>query len=182
MEKELVEYINGQRNSVSACFHMSRETMNNSERIYIGIPEAKDTLYAFYNSKTKHVKCEKVQDSSGFAFTQLPAAGTGGKDAYVMLMVAEFEKLTNLSLEAKGMLLSFSTAYLEWNTGRLIRQRDKTPLTKNKMCKLFNLSPGTVKKIIDELISAGAVKYENRQYFMSRKLIKKGVDLNENKV
>ena len=181
MDKELLEYLNGQRNSVSACFHVSRESMTNAERVYIGIPEAKDTLYAFYNSKNKHVKYEKIQDTSGFSYYQPPAAGTGGKEAYVMLMIAEFEKLPYLSLEAKGMIMSFLNC-LEWNTGRLIRQRDKAPLTKNKISKMLNISPGTVRKIMNELITAGIIKYENNQYFMSRKFIKKGAGLNEDKV
>jgi hypothetical protein len=173
MEKELLEYLNRQRNSVSACFHISRENMTNAERICVGIPDANDTLYSFFTSKNKIVRYEKMQDASGFVYTPLPPAGTGGKEAYVMLMLAEFEKLPGLSLEAKGMIMSFLPC-IEWNSGRLINQRDKIPLTKDKVGKKLKLNPKTVKKIIDELVSANIIKHQNKEYFISRDFVKKG--------
>jgi hypothetical protein len=175
MEKELVEYLNGQRNSVSACVHMSRENLNNSEKIYIGLPDAKNTLYAFYNSKTQHVRCEKIQDASGFAFMPVPSTGTGGKEAYVMLMLTEFEKLPNMSLEAKGMIMSLINC-LEWNTGRIIRQRDKLSITKEMLIGMLKIKPWTVRKALKELSGFKILRYDRKQkaYFMSHKFIKKG--------
>lgn len=175
MEKEMVEYLNGQRNSVSACVHMSRESFNNSERIYIGLPNAKDTLYAFYNSKNKQIKCEKVQDVSGFAFIPALPTGTGGKEAYAMLMLTEFEKLPTMTIEAKGMIMSFLNC-LEWNTGRIIRQRDKVSMTKEMMAEKFEMKPWTVRKAMKELADYKIVSYsrKDKAYFLSRNFIKKG--------
>lgn len=175
MEKEMVEYLNGTRNCVSACVHMSRQSLGNSEKIFIGIPDAKDSLYAFYNSKIKHEKSEKVQVESGFTFESVPAVGTGGKEVYVMVMISKFKKIPNLTKDAKAMIFDLFDC-IEWNTCRLIRQRDKVSLTRAMIAEETKTGLEKTNKTIGELTRNKILRYDRKQkaYFLSWHFIKKG--------
>lgn len=177
MEKELVEFLNGTRNTASAIMHLGRQNLPSAEKIFIGIPDAKDALYVFYKSKVKPVndKSEKVETETGFEFKTMPAEGTGGKEAYIIIMLSRFEKIPFLSIEAKSIIFDL-LGCIEWNTGRLIRQRDKISLTIKMIAGMSNMGIKKARKAISELKDSNVIRYESKDkaYYMSRHFVKKG--------
>jgi hypothetical protein len=175
LDKELAEYLSGARNCVSACVHISRQNLGNSEKIFIGVPDAKDNVYAFYNSKVKREKAEKTQTENGFNFESIPSAGTGGKEAYIMVVLSKFEKIPDLSRDAKAMIFDLFGC-VEWNTCRLIRQRDKISLTKAAIAEITKMGLVKTKKTLSELIKNNVIRYDRKQkaYYLSRHFVKKG--------
>lgn len=177
MEKELVEFLNGTRNTASATMHLGRLNLPGAEKIFIGIPDAKDALYIFYKSKVKTVcdRTEKVATEAGFEFKTVPAEGTGGKEAYAMVMLSKFEKIPKLTTGAKALLFDF-LGCIEWNTGRLIRQRDKSSLTVKMIVEMESWGQIKAKSVLSELKRNNIIRYDTKTkaYYLSRHFVKKG--------
>jgi hypothetical protein len=177
VEKELVEFLNGTRNTASAIMHLGRQNLPSAEKIFIGVPDAKDALYVFYKSKAKPIndKSEKVETETGFEFKSIPADGTGGKEAYVIVMLSRLEKISTLSIEAKAIIFDL-LGCIEWNTGRLIRQRDKTSLTIKMIARMSNMGIKKARKTMSELKDNNVIRYEikDKAYYLSRHFVKKG--------
>jgi hypothetical protein len=177
LTKEMVEYINGQRNVVKTEVVMGRERFQNSELVYIGLEDTINPMYVFFNSpriKNKHKrKIRKTED--GYVIEQCLPKGTGGKPAYVMMMLDEILK-ADLSLDAYGLLM-YLVMHMEWNTGRIIRQRDKKAMTREMMVKEFRVSCKRLKGMLREVRDKGVLHYDTktRSYYLDKKYFKKGI-------
>lgn len=175
MKSELVEYINGERNVVRDEFIIGRERSKNSEYIVVGIPGYEEPLYALFNSLKNRRKFKVNKDEIATIEEELPR-GTGGKPAYVMLMSNVFDVVDMLSADACGLLMKLIPC-VEWNTSRLIRQRDKKPLTQKMMRRQFRIYDKKLKSLLRELQKHKLIYYNSkaRAYYMDNDLIRKGL-------
>ena len=176
-----MDFISGNKNATLDEFILGRERSGKSEFIIVSLPNSERPLYTLWNSprtKKKYVARKNAEKQDIEIKTIIPK-GTGGKPAYVMLMIEEVSRI-NVSIEAKGMILSFITC-LEWNTGRIINQRSKKPMTISMMAECLGIGKVKVKRILKELINTKVMRYDKKKksYLMSRKFIKKGMDANE---
>jgi hypothetical protein len=176
MKRELVEYINGERNAVKDEFILSREKNGSSELVFVNIPDIEKPMYALWNSR-KQAKRHKVKTQSDTEVkieTVIPK-GTGGEPAYAMIILNEIEKL-KISIEASGLLLKLFSC-LEWNTGRLIRKRDNVSLTVDMVMEQFDLGKRKTKTLLAELNKCGATRYDpkTKAYYLNGNIVKKGM-------
>lgn len=180
MKKQLTDYINGEVNVVQDEFIISRErNSRGGELILVNIPDFEKPMYALWNCK-KEAKRHRVKRVNEFEYTveQVKPKGTGGKNAYVMVILSELEKIEDLSIEASGLFLKLFSC-IEWNTCKLIRKRDNVALTQRMIAQRFNIGTGKVKHLISQLTSANVLKYDNKEkaYFINQDLVKKGWSL-----
>lgn len=172
MRKETAEYLSGQRNVTKEELIISRESKGTSELIFVCLPDSEAPLYQFWNSRRCR-RYKKVEVDGQTKFEKLPARSTGGKAAYAMVMLAELEKIEGLSIEAYGVILKLSCC-MEWNTGKLIRQRDKRDMTFGMMADFLGVGEKKLQGIMKELKNLGILEFKNSAYFMAKKLIRKG--------
>jgi hypothetical protein len=106
----------------------------------------------------------------------IPSKGTGGKEAYVMLMTKHEDKLMSLSPNAKLILYNLFFGGIQWNTGKLMQNRSKKLHTALTIGKLAKLGERVTRMALKELSDKDIVKYDkNRKlYFMSIEIAKKG--------
>jgi len=189
MQKELLEYLNGKRNSVQTELVLGREKCRSSEMIFVGAPGYEKPIYCLFNS-TKKVKGkfeikESTKEESGEKIATLVKCTPKGtrQPSYVMAMLSSVEIINSLSFEAAGLLLKLFGC-IEWNTGRLIRTRDKKPLTRGMMSKMFGIGKQRLKNVISELSKHDVLKYDRQSqaYYMNIKLFRKGGVSSEDKV
>lgn len=179
MKKELAEYINGTRNVIKDEFIIGREKMRNAEMIFVSVPGYDSPMYALINAKKAKEKY-RVQETGGEEVARIEKRkpkGTGGKPAYAMLMLAEFEKCVDkISVEAAGLLLKLAPC-LEWNTGRIICKHSGMSMTQQAMSRRFCIKKARLRSLLAELAKAGVMSYNagKRAYFASGNFIKKGM-------
>lgn len=173
MNSQLKDYINGKTNVVKDEFIISRERSRNNDLIFVNIPGVETPMYALWNSK-KDAKANSVKiTDAGYVIEKVKKKGTGGKHAYVMLVLNELEGAKKISIEASGLLLKL-LPYIEWNTLRLVRNRDKASLTQQMIADDFGIGTNKTKKLMSELCKGGVVEYRNKAYFVKDTLIRKG--------
>ncbi len=190
MKKEMIEYLNGDRNAVRDEFILSRERSGSSELVRVSIPEVDEPLYSLWKSAKKRRKLripvEEEPDIIEQAQVKEQAAEqpqpkhTGGKKPYVMLMEGKSEEIRGLSLEASGLLLKlFYGGCIEWHTGRIISKLDKRPLALSAMAKRFKVGKNRLRQIMAELSAVGMVRYDPKKhaYFADRSIARKGRSL-----
>ena len=180
MKKELLEYINGERNVVQDEFIISRgKTGNGSELIFVNTPDVETPLYALWNSKreTRKRKIKVIDGGETVKIEKVAPKGTGGEPAYIMIMLKEIENL-KISLEASGLLLKLFKS-IEWNTGRLIRKRDKIALTKEMIAEQFGIGRVKTKKLLAELTDNKVLRYDRKTkaYYLNKNVVRKGMGM-----
>lgn len=181
MKNETLDFISGNRNVVKDEFIIGREKSGKNELIFVSLPNSDHPLFALWNSPRarKRFTIKKNTEDQGIEIKPVALKGTGGKKAYVMLMIKETSKI-NVSIEAKGAIMGLIDC-LEWNTGRIYRPRDKKAMTMAMLADHLNIGKVKAKSIIRELTTANIIRYDKRTkaYYMSRKFIKKGMTVNE---
>lgn len=180
MKKETLDFLWGNKNAVIDEFVLGREQQGKSELIYVSLPDSESPLYTFWNNKrVKRKYILKKTEEKLLEVKPVIPNGTGGKEAYVMLMVKEVSAI-DVSIEAKGAILGFISC-LEWNTGRICRQRDMRSMTLPMIAEHLGTGRVKAKGIMKELVAVKVAWYDRKKkaYFMSRKFVKKGVAANE---
>lgn len=158
MKKDLLEYINGQKNAIRDEFIVSRESTGSAELIHIQHPEMDRELYTLWHSSNKKKSTEKPKN-------------TGGKKPYTMLMKGSTSKL---SIEAAGLFCKIIDGYMEWNTGKVI-YKDRS-MTQADMRVLFKVAQRKLKQALAELASGEIIVYDSsaRAYYVDYNAAKRG--------
>ena len=180
MKKETLDFLWGNKNAVIDEFVLGREQQGKSELIYVSLPDSESPLYTFWNNKrVKRKYILKKTEEKLLEVKPVIPNGTGGKEAYVMLMIKEVSAI-DVSIEAKGAILGFISC-LEWNTGRICRQRDMKSMTLPMIAEHLGTGRVKAKGIMKELVAVKVAWYDRKKkaYFMSRKFVKKGMAANE---
>jgi len=161
VNKNLLAYLNGEKNSVVDQFVISREKAHNSECIQVQYTEIPKPLYTFWVSPRK-------------SKNKTPKH-TGGKKPYVMLMLQELEILAKKGIPAETVgHLIFLVPYIEWKTGKLVIGREKRNVKVEDIQKIFNKSKRATLYIIADLKKHSLIERKEGAYFVSRAIIKKG--------
>jgi hypothetical protein len=177
IKKELIEFLNGDKNFYVGELTLGREKTSKTELIFVGYPDFNKPLYSFFNSSKSKKKYLIKQTAEGFVIERKKLKGTGGKPAYVSLMLSEFEKAQKkLSHISAGIFIKLSNN-IEWNTGRLIRTRDGSPLTKKMISEMFSLNDWNVRLLLKEFSNAGVITYDRKKhaYFVNPNILRKGM-------
>jgi hypothetical protein len=172
---QTIDYINGIKNATLDEFIIGRERSGNSELITVSLPGSDKPLYSLWNSKKTSRKYRVVIDGDNVRYERVKMKGTGGQYAYVMVKAQELDRLDDISLEARGVLMTLLRC-LEWNTCRLIRKRDGKALTADMMAVFLGLKSRTLRKYLAELKAAEIIRYDSKEkaYYMDNRLIRKG--------
>jgi hypothetical protein len=175
VNERTVEYINKCVNVTQDEFILGREKMGNSEIIIVGVPGCVDPLYTLIDFKKEKSKYRIEQSGEEIArIERVTPKGTGGEPAFAMLILSSISK-HDLSIDASGLLMKFILNNLEWNTGRLIRKRDKKTLTKQMISEQYSIGKIRLKNILSEL--KGIVEYRPRfkAYYVNHNAVRKGM-------
>jgi len=125
-------------------------------------------LVTFQREKKKKYKVVKTAD--GVELKRVKPLGTGGKPAYVMVMLTELCSL-GLSKEA-GHIVFDLIPFVDWNTGRLVK--NGKALTQDKMRGCLDIGKVKLKTVLKELRAKNVIEYKSKAYYMKRNVIKKG--------
>lgn len=181
MEKELLEYIHGERNAVRAELVLSREKTKTrkAEYVCVSIPGTEQSipLYIGWAKKLPRNIDSLVTITTTDTEVKSGRHTTGGKRPYIMLMQDKIHIVKDLSVEASGLLLKlFCSGYVEWGTGRVIQKRPIKAMTIKKMSDKFGIPIFKIKTLIKELRENGVISYDKtkRAYFIDREFAKKG--------
>jgi hypothetical protein len=175
MNKRTMDFLQKSVNVTQDEFILGREKMGSVDLYVLGIPGREEPLYTLINLKReRHKHKVKLCEVDVVKIEKVIPKGTGGEPAYAMLMLAEIEK-HNLSLDASGLLMKFTLYNLEWNTCRLVRKRDRKPLTREMMSEQYEIGKQRLRKILSELVEIVEYRREGRAYYIKRKYIKKGM-------
>lgn len=175
INKELAEYLAGQRNAVRDTFILSREKANGSEYVSVSLP---DDPTPIYNLWTKKKQRGKPTEATGEI---VKPKHIGGKRPYIMLMQDQQDAIYNLSNDAAALLIKLMAGgFIAWETGEIVDRRSKKPLTSGILKKRFNFGEIKMKAILKELNEQGIIMYDRskRAYFLDRKIAKKGGGVN----
>ncbi|MDP4117678.1 MAG: hypothetical protein Q8873_00595 [Bacillota bacterium] len=167
MDKELLDFLNGDSNVAKINVIVSREaTPNGFQFISIKETDSAEPLYSFWYNPKKEQKKENP-----------PPKHTGGKKPYIMLMTSEIEKLYEKDVpgidEALGCILHLGR-YVEWGTGKLIDPRSKEPLKYKDLRDIFKYSNKKLNGLLKTMKDNSLLSSTDEGYFISTKLIKKG--------
>lgn len=187
MQKELLEFLHGERNAVRGDLVLGRERAGNSEYYYVSAPQHDDECKPILKGWAKKVKRDVValERDGQFSVEVKKPKHTGGKRPFIMLMQDRGEVIEKLSLSASGFLFQlFCGGYVEWHSGRVIDRRNKKPLTVKMICDKFKIKQADMQAILRELGESGIMKYDrkNRAYFINCDIAKKGGAGSENKI
>jgi len=170
MDKELLKYLNHGSNIYIGELKITRDIApNGREYIRICLPDesggsGKQLYEHWYNPSAKKKTTESPKH-------------TGGKKPYLMLMVDEVEKLREGGVKNVEELIGYVVClgkYVEWNTGRLIHKKNKTPLKYSDLLKIYGCSKPKLNKMISLMKEHELLYYTDMGYYISSKYIKKG--------
>lgn len=185
MKRETLEFIRGERNATLDNVLLSRERANNGDLIFVSLPELKNPLYKFWHSRKKKIdyEIEYSAKSGDVKHKKLLPKGTGGKVSYVMLMPVAISELGCLTIDSAGVLFKLMDS-IEWNTGRICRQRDGKSLTKDMIADKCGIGKRRIKSCLRELGDLNIITYNNnaRAYYFNNKYIRKGATVDEDKI
>jgi hypothetical protein len=159
MNKELMDYLDGNKNAILLNVVIGRESSKDSEHITISLEDGTE-LYKFWNGKNKKSDTPKH---------------TGGKKSYAMLFVEAIEKHVDLSDAAISFIVK-RIPNIKWNTGLLINKRSKKPLLFEDLEKLSGKSKKTLLNTIKELKQENILLHDKEGYKVSKDFIRKGGD------
>lgn len=100
---------------------------------------------------------------------------TGGKPAYLKLMLADLAEVTEkLNEKELGILLKLAK-YIDWHTGVLINTKTKTPLTTEELEQILECSRTTLTYRLNNLKRAEVIETDSEgRFIFSRELLQKG--------
>lgn len=168
VEKELLKFLNREVNALQLNVVIVRETLPNGVDHLVARPSNEEhrsllVIESWYNPKHPP-KSEQPKH-------------TGGKKPYIMLMVDEVEKLRKQGVVNVEELIGYLVClgkYVEWNTGRLIHKRKKTPLKYKDIQTMFPCGNRKLNRILGELKEHDLLFKTTEGYFISSRFIKKG--------
>lgn len=173
MEKQVVDYINGDTNVVQSEFIIGRERTGRVELITVSVPDIGKPLYELWHKRKRNkVEVSKVDKVNGKV-----GKSTGGKKAYVKVMLRECKGLNDAPLDVKGAVFSLFD-YIEWNTGRLRNKRTGKSLTVPAMGEIFKTGAVKTRRLINDLKGLNVMTYDtkHRFYFVNPSMFAKGVN------
>lgn len=188
IDENLKDFINGDKNvlvgtpdspvSLARCVKNGREYIG-SYYGEISVPVTYGPNYLKGKRKIKvptaeEIRTEKVNEVES---EKQPPKGTGGKEAYVMLMTRHEAEIKKLSITAKAILLDMCLGGIQWNTGKLVQNRSRKPHTSLTIAKLIGASERTTKTALKELADKSIIKYDRTRkvYFMNIHIARKGI-------
>lgn len=186
LDENLRKFINEETNAVilDCPVMISREKMPSGMEYIMIMPKVKDDymkMYGFWYNQNKKVKEPSIisvnEDGEIIQTAKQPPKHTGGKKPYLMLMVNEIEKLREKGVKNIEELIGYVAClgkYIEWNTGRLIHKRKKTPLRYKDLQDIYKCSNKKLNKMIKQLKEHDLLYNTEEGYFISSKFIKKG--------
>jgi hypothetical protein len=178
VKKQTAEFIDRCVNVTQDEFIVGREKMGSVDLYVLGIPGREKPLYTLIDYKKERNKYKirngSVESTETVKIERTPPKGTGGEPAYAMLMLTEMGE-HELSLDASGLLMKFILYNLEWNTGRLIRKRDKKPLTRGMISDQYGIGKQRLKKLLSEMSDIVEYSSKSKAYYIKRKYVKKGM-------
>ena len=190
MEKELFEFMQGERNAVRGDFILSRERTATSEYCYVSAPQDNEEFKPILKGWAKKIKPKREPIAT---VKKVPIADTpektrhttGGKRPYVMLMQDRNAFIDKLSIGASGVLMKLICGgYIEWGTGKIIDRRTKKIMTVKMTSERLGLKLADGKSMLAELTANKLLRYDRKEraYFIDRNLAKKGGGQDEDKV
>ena len=183
MQRELFEFLQGERNAVRGDLIISRECAGNSEYYYVSLPQDEDACRPILKGWAKKIRPPKnaipiaTMEEVPVSKALKKPKHTGGKRSYVMLMQDKESVLHELSIQSAGALMKLlCSGCVEWGTCRIKRKRGKKAMTANEIYKEIGLTAAEGKAVFAELRLKGILTYDNKKkaYFISRDFIKKG--------
>jgi len=163
MYKELLSFLNGEKNAITMNAIISRELLPNGiEHVFIKTFDGEICLYDFwYNPKAKKASGEPKN--------------IGGQKPFAKLFLQELGKLRakGLTDEIAGSMLRLSD-HITWSTGWLKNKRTRKLLTFDDMVNVLGLSRGHTSKRIKQFKNLGILENTDKGYKVSPNLIKKG--------
>jgi hypothetical protein len=191
VNRDLSEFIHGERNVVRGDLIISRESTATSEYYYVSSPQDKEEFKPILKGWAKKIrptqKSLPIADIERIPISEaLPRPKhTGGKRPYVMIMQDKEFLINQLSINASGALMKLTCGgCVEWGTGKVIDKRSKKPMTVKMICEKLGLKTAEGKIILSELTANKILMYDRKQkaYFVDRDFAKKGDGQNEDKV
>lgn len=164
MDKEFLEFLNGNKSAAKIEVIFLREEMPNRVQ-HITIKLDDKPIYDFWVNPKKP-KGEKP-----------PPKNTGGKKPYIMIMVNEVKKLREQGVKNVEELIGYLVClaeFVEWGTGRLINKRSKKQLKYDDLLKMFTCSHIKLNQILTDLKKYDLLTNNSEGYFISGRFIKKG--------
>lgn len=170
LNKNVLDFLNGTTDVLMLPIGsvLTRDKAPNANFMTLKLPNGEKELIIenWWSNPNKLVKKDKP-----------PPKHTGGKKPYIMLMVEEIEKLKKDGVrnveEMAGYLVSLGK-YVEWNTGRLVRNRTKDPLRYKELQKIFGCGNKKLNRLLGEMKEHELLYSTDSGYVISSRLIKKG--------
>lgn len=189
IDRNLLEYVNGEKNILMS----SEENPISMRRQFVKGKEYTDVYYGKVPRRVSYgrniVNCKafpkEEETTVNRGVVPRKARGTGGKEAYVMLMTKNAGNIKGLSVIAKAILLDMCLEGIAWNTGKLMQERGKKPHTAKTIAKLADVGLRTAKTALKELSEKDIIKYDKKRkfYFMCADYARKGAVIeNEDKI
>ena len=187
MKKEVVEFLQGERNAVRGDFIISRERIATSSYCCVSVPQedAPEPILSGWAKRVRKKYGSLVTVSEIEQAEEKTPKHTGGKRPYVMLMQDNSDVVKSLSLGANGALMMLiGTGCIDWGTGRIMCKRSKKSMTTQMISELLGTGRTKTKQIMAELTKKEVVRYEKKgkAYFMDRRFAKKGSGQDADKV
>jgi len=167
MDDQLLAFLNGSVNAVKQGeLILSREIVGSSHIIKVSLATDDTTIpmYEFWHNPKKIKASQQPKH-------------TGGKKPYIMVMVAEVEKLRGKGIKNTEELVGFLVClgqYIQWHTGKLIHKRSKKPVQYKDLQGIFGYGNKKLNRILGDLKKHDLLYSTREGYFISSSLIKKG--------
>lgn len=165
MDKFLLSYINRESDTFAGELTITREVApNGSEYVRICLPDDR-LLYDFWHNPNKPKRNSKNPKHAG------------GRKPYLMLMSEEVSRLRGKGIKDVEELIGYLASlgeYIEWNTGRLIHTRSKSPLQYKDLLEIYKCSKPKLNKMLGKMREHELLYHTDEGYHVSSKLIKKG--------
>lgn len=176
MDKDLLNFINGNTNYYCGDMSIGREPVNGGKDFFI-LTCGNVTIATFWSDIGKPSKV----GSQETALEEIPGAPPkkktmGGKKAYVMLMTAKMGEMVQSGKATPEQIgcLAVLTPHIEWGTGRLLKKRSKKSLQSKDICTALKMPSRTWNRKFGELKEIGLMSLDDNGYYISTDLFKKG--------
>lgn len=191
-DENLKKYENREINVLTDC-SIRRYTVNGNDLAEVYYKNYQKPVHSGWQTKQK-IKKEPIAVSSVDEIRtersknteiEKERKGTGGKEAYVLIATNQEGIISGLSDVSQRMLLNLFYNGIQWNTGKLVQNRSKTPHTSVTLAKMVKSSERTIKAALKELSDKDIIHYfkDKKAYYINTKIAKKGaVVKNENEI
>jgi hypothetical protein len=193
IDKNLLDFMNGEHNVLISTpespVSLARSYKNGREYIggYYGdiqTPVTYGPNYAKGKKREQLPTQDEIRAEKSVVLNK-PPKGTGGREAYVMILTRHEDKIKGLSVTAKAILFDMCLSGIQWNTGKLVQNRSKKPHTIKSIAATEDICEKTAKAAMKQLSEHNIIKYDKsrRVYFLSSDIARKGAVIeDENKI